>query len=167
MSTNKVSHAIVFRVCLLLLTVPELSTPMNGKLNGHHMAGVHGGSRYTSHNPLEALEALPDDRSDGSGSLGSPTSSGGSISQRGYAGGVASLISPSRGQTRIECHQRVYRHLLSLCDRFANHSRRSQTIHLLSRCAACPSTRATCPPLHTPGVGSPTQQTTARAHRSR
>jgi hypothetical protein len=114
MSTNKVSHATVFRVRLLLLTVPKLSTPMNGKLNGYHMAGVHSGSRYTGHNPFKALEAMPDDRSDGSGSLGSPTSSGGSTSQRGHVGGVASLISPSRGRSRIECQQRVYKHLLSL-----------------------------------------------------
>jgi hypothetical protein len=63
------------------------------------MAGAHGGQalRFTTSNPFVVLDAVTEPHSDESGSTGSPTSSGGSMSQNSHASNGAPFGTPSRG----------------------------------------------------------------------
>jgi hypothetical protein len=63
------------------------------------MAGAYGGQapRFTTNNPFAVLDVVTEPHSDESGSTGSPTSSGGSMSQNSYDSNGAPFGMPSRG----------------------------------------------------------------------
>jgi hypothetical protein len=112
-----------------LLTILELCTPTKGSLSRYTMESDCG-NVYTTRNPFEVLDAVVEAQSNGSGSTGSPTSSGGSTSQKGYAGGGAALGTLSRGSvptgSQLMQKERVSRRSLYIdCKQIADFSLRT------------------------------------------
>jgi hypothetical protein len=112
-----------------LLTILELCTPTKGSPSRYTMESDCGNA-YTTCNPFEVLDAVVKAQSNGSGSTGSPTSSGGSTSQKGYAGGGAALGTPSRGSvpsgSQLMQQERVSRRSLYIdCKQIADFSLRT------------------------------------------
>ena len=107
MPPSKVSHYMNARVLDNGLTVFEVYTPKKQQDTNSAMTAPYGSPsragmtvRFQSLNPFEALAAEVDARSNGSGSTGSPTSSGGSLSCIGRNESAEAPVTPSRVQAQ-------------------------------------------------------------------
>lgn len=107
MSTSKVSCYVNSSLLHTVLTVLQVCTPKKQETISIAMAAPYGSPsragltvRSQSLDPFEVLTAVVDAPSDGSGSSGSPTSSGGSFSCIGRNESTGAPATPSRGQAQ-------------------------------------------------------------------